>query len=97
MAATEIDLTDASPLSSVFTFAVDSPTVEAFQLKHNDQVVLLHAMDGGDPESYQLAYVFNQSEKKIFPNIKSGEKGQLKLVPFTVDATRTVKCQVQSG
>ena len=97
MAATEIDLTDASPLSSVFTFAVDSPTVEAFQLKHNDQVVLLHAMDGGDPESYQLAYVFNQSEKKIFPNIKSGEKGQLKLVPFNPDASRVAKCQVQSG
>jgi len=96
MPATEIDLTDASPLSAVFTFSVDSPSVESFQLKHNDQVVLLHSMDGGDPESYQVAYVFERSEKKIFPNIKTGEKGQLKLVPFDVDATRTIKCQVQS-
>ncbi len=96
MAASEIDLTDASPLSSVFTFTIDSPSVEAFQLKHNDQVVLLHSMDGGDPENYQVAYIYDRSEKKIFPNIKAGEKGQLKLLPFDVDANRTIKCQVQS-
>lgn len=97
MAATEIDLTDASPLSAVFDFAIDSPTIEAFQLKHNDQVVLLHAMDGGNPEDHQVIYVFNRSEKQVFHNVKAGQKGQLKLIPFNPDAARVVKVQVQSA
>ena len=97
MAATEIDLTDAAPLSTVFSFAVDSPTIEVTKLKHNDQVVVLHSMDDGDPETDQVAYVFNRSEKKVFHNIKFGELGQLKLVPFYPDASRVAKCQVQSG
>ena len=97
MPAVEIDLTDASPLSSVFTFGVDSPSVEVFQMKNNDQVVLLHAMDGGDPESYQVIYIFERSEKTVCHNVKTGEKGQLKLIPFSVDPTRTIKAQVQSS